>query len=88
MDLYNRFKILMLSIISIAVANGCGVKGKPLPPEEPAFIGRGQDASTAVPAAEVVPLVSPTAPPPKENVRDQKTLPTPKKKPAKSKIKQ
>lgn len=32
----------LLSVIGYSLCIGCGVKGKPLPPIDPTFIGRGQ----------------------------------------------
>lgn len=38
MGLLNKFSFCVVLFLT----SGCGVKGRPLPPEEPAFIGRGQ----------------------------------------------
>ncbi|MFN7905137.1 MAG: hypothetical protein ACK5P5_08130 [Pseudobdellovibrionaceae bacterium] len=74
--------IVVLSIGAFFGIFGCGVKGKPLPPEEPASIGRGQEikstesvqAPKAWPMVEGKPLVLP---------KKIKTKDAPKKKPAK-----
>lgn len=79
---------VLFPIVAVATANGCGVKGKPLPPEEPVYIGRGQDASQSAPPVSTVPVVAPSIPAQVEHVPPAKSPQQPKKKTAKSKIKQ
>ncbi len=34
-------KALIISVALLCATTSCGVKGKPLPPDQPAWIGRG-----------------------------------------------
>lgn len=37
-----------MSVILVAIISGCGVKGKPLPPQSTPYIGRGEKVYSAV----------------------------------------
>jgi hypothetical protein len=37
---------ILVSLFVVAATQGCGVKGRPLPPEKPAELGRGKPTFT------------------------------------------
>ncbi len=78
-------KIFILSSIILIGFAGCGVKGKPLPPEVPVPIGRGQGAAPVVESEK--PALPSKAPAPTPKIIPETTENT-KKRPAKTKIKQ
>lgn len=80
MKICKKQVVCVLSTVFLMGYAGCGVKGKPLPPEEPVPIGHGQDGAPVEPVKMTAPTVI-TKPQPE-------TAPKTKKTPAKSKIKQ
>lgn len=84
-----QLRALCLPLMILLFAGfGCGVKGKPLPPENPVFIGHGQgeDPSQVTPLPEPRPAAAPRQEAPKQT--DPGTVNSTQKKPAKKKIKQ